>query len=66
MGEEKQFEIEVVGNVFPFKGQNNYVIEQLIDWNNIPHDPTLHIKFSTKKYALAYQLPKNEICIRSL
>ncbi|HXW03337.1 MAG TPA: lysine 2,3-aminomutase, partial [Nitrosarchaeum sp.] len=32
LGEEKQFEMEVVGNVLPFK-TNNYVVEQLIDWN---------------------------------
>lgn len=30
--------IEVVGRVLPFKA-NNYVVEQLIDWNNIPNDP---------------------------
>ncbi|HJJ22089.1 MAG TPA: lysine 2,3-aminomutase, partial [Nitrosopumilus sp.] len=35
LGEEKQFEMEVVGNVLPFK-TNNYVVEQLINWNNIP------------------------------
>jgi len=32
--------MEVVGNVLPFK-TNNYVVEQLIDWNNIPNDPIL-------------------------
>ena len=32
LSEEKQFEMEVVGNVLPFKA-NNYVVEQLIDWN---------------------------------
>lgn len=47
MSEEKQFEIEVVGNVFPFK-TNNYVIEQLIDWNNIPHDPLFILNFPQK------------------
>ncbi len=47
MCEEKQFEIEVVGNVFPFK-TNNYVIEQLIDWNNIPHDPLFILNFPQK------------------
>ena len=47
MGEEKQFEIEVVGNVFPFK-TNNYVIEQLIDWNNVPHDPLFILNFPQK------------------
>ena len=38
LSEETQFEMEVVGNVLPFKA-NNYVVEQLIDWNNVPNDP---------------------------
>ena len=44
MSEEKQFEMEVVGNVLPFKA-NNYVVEQLIDWNNIPNDPIFVLTF---------------------
>jgi len=45
--EEKKFEMEVVGNVLPFKA-NNYVIEQLIDWNNIPNDPMFVLTFPQK------------------
>ena len=45
--EEKQFEMEVVGNVLPFK-VNNYVVEQLIDWNNIPNDPIFVLTFPQK------------------
>jgi len=47
MSEEVQFEMEVVGNVLPFK-TNNYVVEQLIDWNNIPNDPCLFLHFLRK------------------
>ena len=47
LSEEKQFEIEVVGNVLPFKA-NNYVVEQLIDWNNIPNDPIYVLTFPQK------------------
>ena len=47
MSEEKQFEIEVVGNVLPFKA-NNYVIEQLIDWDNVPDDPIFVLTFPQK------------------
>ncbi len=47
LSEEKQFEMEVVGNVLPFKA-NNYVIEQLIDWNNIPTDPMYVLTFPQK------------------
>lgn len=42
--EEKKFEMEVVGNVLPFKA-NNYVVEQLIDWSNIPDDPMFVLTF---------------------
>lgn len=39
-----RFAIRVVASVLPFR-VNNYVIEQLIDWTNIPNDPILHISF---------------------
>lgn len=39
--------IEVVGNVLPFK-VNNYVVEELIDWNNIPNDPIYQLTFPQK------------------
>ena len=48
LSEEKQFEMEVVGNVLPFKA-NNYVVEQLIDWNNIPNDPIFCFNISSKR-----------------
>lgn len=47
MSTEKQHEIEIVGNVFPFK-TNNYVIEQLIDWNNTQNDPMFILNFPQK------------------
>ena len=36
--------IEVVGRVLPFKA-NNYVVDELIDWNNIPFDPVFTLNF---------------------
>jgi len=47
MSEETQFQMEVVGNVLPFK-TNNYVVEQLIDWDNIPNDPMYVLTFPQK------------------
>ncbi|MGB0431355.1 MAG: KamA family radical SAM protein [Bacteroidia bacterium] len=41
-------EIQTVGNVLPFK-VNNYVIEELIDWNNIPNDPIYQLTFPQKE-----------------
>ena len=40
--------VRVVGNVLPFKS-NNYVVEQLIDWNNIPNDPIFTLTFPRKE-----------------
>ena len=42
--EQMKQEMEVVGNVLPFKA-NNYVVEQLIDWTNIPNDPMFVLTF---------------------
>lgn len=42
--EEEKFAIEVVGNVLPFKA-NNYVVEQLIDWENFRTDPIYNLTF---------------------
>jgi KamA family protein len=46
--EEDYNAIEVVGNVLPFK-TNNYVIEQLIDWDNYRNDPIFHLTFPQKE-----------------
>lgn len=39
--------IEVVGSVLPFK-TNNYVVDNLINWNNIPDDPMFKLTFPQK------------------
>lgn len=41
-------EIEVVGRVLPFK-TNNYVIDELIDWGNIPEDPVFTLNFPRRE-----------------
>ena len=40
--------IEITGQVLPFK-VNNYVTEQLIDWDNIPEDPIFTLCFPRKE-----------------
>lgn len=40
--------IDVVGHVLPFKS-NNYVVDELIDWNNIPNDPIYTLTFPRKE-----------------
>src|SRR3989338_10620000 len=45
--EEKLFDMEVVGNVLPFK-TNNYVVNNLIDWDSVPNDPIFILNFPQK------------------
>jgi len=40
-------DIEVVGRVLPFK-TNNYVLEELIDWNRVETDPMFTLNFPRK------------------
>jgi len=44
LSEEQLFAIEVVGRVLPFR-TNNYVVEELIDWDDIPQDPIFVLNF---------------------
>ena len=42
--EEQRFAMRVVANVLPFR-VNQYVIDELIDWTNIPEDPIFRLTF---------------------
>ncbi len=42
--ERQKFAIDVVGRVLPFK-TNNYVVNELIDWNEVPNDPLFTLTF---------------------
>jgi len=64
MSEEAQFEMEVVGNVLPFK-TNNYVVEQLIDWGNIPSDPMYVLTFPQKGMLIPEHYDKMANTLRS-
>jgi len=63
--------IEVVGRVLPFKS-NNYVTEELIDWNNIPDDPMFTLNFPRremllkKQYNEVLQMMKSDVSEESL
>ncbi|MEE9241768.1 MAG: lysine 2,3-aminomutase [Nitrosopumilaceae archaeon] len=63
MSEEKKFEMEVVGNVLPFK-TNNYVVEQLIDWNDIPNDPMFVLTFPQKEMLLSNHYDQMESTLK--
>lgn len=51
LSEEELFDIEVVGNVFPFK-VSNYVLDELIDWDNYKDDPIFRLTFPHKDMLL--------------
>lgn len=44
VSEALKFDIEVVGHVLPFKA-NNFVVDHLIDWENVPDDPLFVLTF---------------------
>ncbi len=46
--DEEIYNIEVVSQVLPFK-TNNYVINELIDWNNYNEDPLFILNFPQKQ-----------------
>ena len=43
--EDIRFSMKVVGHVLPFR-TNRYMVENLIDWNNVPEDPLIPALFS--------------------
>lgn len=47
LSETEKVNIEVVGHVLPFK-VNNYVIDELIDWDNFQNDPFFLLSFPQK------------------
>ncbi|TCN53021.1 lysine 2,3-aminomutase [Flavobacterium circumlabens] len=51
LSEEQIEEIKIVSSIYPFK-TNNYVLEKLIDWNNIPDDPIFRLNFPHKEMLL--------------
>ncbi len=44
---DEKFALKVVSQVLPFR-TNNYIVEELIDWNRIPDDPIYQLTFLHK------------------
>ncbi|MGR8918295.1 MAG: KamA family radical SAM protein [Gammaproteobacteria bacterium] len=44
LGEEHRFAMQVVSSVLPFR-VNEYVVDELIDWDRVPHDPIFQLTF---------------------
>ncbi len=64
VSEDQKFAIEVVGNVFPFR-TNNYVVENLIDWDNAIKDPIFILNFPQKDMLLPHNYADMATLIRN-
>lgn len=54
---EQLFEMEVVAHIFPFRS-NNYVVKELIDWDEVPGDPLFILTFPQKKMLRPHHFKK--------
>jgi KamA family protein len=63
LSEEEKFAVETVGSVLPFK-VNNYVINELIDWDNVPEDPIFTLTFPRKEMLLPEHYRRMETLIK--
>lgn len=60
---DELFNMEVVANVLPFK-VNSYVINELINWDNIPNDPIFRLTFPQKEMLHPLQFAEMEMALR--
>jgi len=51
---EQQEAVELISHVLPFR-TNQYVLDQLIDWNNIPDDPIYRLVFPHRDMLPAHE-----------
>ena len=60
---EEQFAIEVVAQILPFK-TNSYVVEQLINWDDVPHDPMFVLNFPQRQMLLPHHFKEMAALLR--
>lgn len=61
---EQLRDIEVVANVLPFK-TNNYVMTELINWDNIPDDPIYRLTFPHRDMLLPEHFAEMESALKA-
>ncbi len=64
LSEEERFASKVVAHVLPFR-TNNYVVEELINWDNVPNDPIYILTFMQKEMLSEEQFERMASLIRS-
>lgn len=57
LSKQQIHEIEVVGKILPFKA-SNYIVNELIDWNNFEDDPFYVLNFPQKEMLSSQQFNK--------
>ena len=56
--------IEIVGSVLPFK-TNNYVVENLINWERVPNDPIFKLTFPQREMLLSHHYEQMKKVIKN-
>jgi KamA family protein len=64
LNNEQRFAIKVVSHILPFRA-NNYVVEELIDWKNIPDDPIFQLTFMQKEMLIDDQFDRMADLLKS-
>ncbi len=62
--EEIKFDIDVVGHVLPFKA-NNFVVDHLIDWEQVPADPLFVLTFPQRDMLLPHHYEEMATLLKS-
>lgn len=61
---EQRFNITVVAKVFPFK-TNGYVINELINWDDVPNDPLFRLTFPQRGMLLPHHFEQMAAAVRT-
>ena len=64
LSEQHIKDIDVVGHVLPFKS-NNYVVDELINWDNVPDDPIFTLTFPRREMLTPEHYKKMEEALDS-
>ena len=63
LSEEQSHAIEVVARVLPFK-TNNYVVNELINWEDVPNDPMFILNFPQREMLLPHHFEEMSELVR--
>ncbi|MGM0770155.1 MAG: KamA family radical SAM protein [Halobacteriota archaeon] len=64
MNQKHLDEIEIAARILPFR-VNNYVVDELINWNNVPNDPIYTLTFPNKHMLLPQHYQRMEGLLRN-